>query len=629
MNINNISNYNLSNNDFTSLSTPPSDRKVKIKWNNQEVHTITGPTPFVDISNTFEEDGAGIPSYILENITLSGKIVKQSGVGFTYVMSGISGLKSLFSGCSISNLEIFCDNALLFNASGVKVKDISFSKTEDNWVKSADYTISLENKRPIRDTDDNWVEDKAESWSIEPLDEIVYTKLSKNVIGKPELYNPGLGKTPTAIGGGLFGNSSLQISVVPQFRITRRLSAKGIPKPSPTGSGCSTNSKDILQSSVLNAKKWVDSQSFSIFNGNGTITIPGSGSASPTWLYNHTRTTSTDLYNSSYEVNDSWLAMPTGTAYIETFNIDASTDAENIKTVRVAGNIQGLVIMPQGLISSTSGILTSGTSSPTSTNASGLKIDLSNSLVSGISQGGLQSTSTSTQGAKYINALQAWTGDIKPYLYRRACFAMRSEDRIYDPINSLLPSAVPPNPIFTKEGLLNVNPVSTSEGHDPVKGTISYSYEYNNKLQILSGVLSENIRISNTAPADNIQEIQIIGRALGPLLFSAGRSNPRKSISVDITVPKPTGIKGMLMTDPSCPVYYSGFLWTSVNTLINGIEPFANKTTPFFDNATSQQFGTVFKDSDSEDWNPTDGRYSRTVSWVYQQCTTDRFYFDH
>jgi hypothetical protein len=317
--------------------------------------------------------------------------------------------------------------------------------------------------------------------------------------------------------------------------------------------------------------------------------------------------------------------MPSGIPYTETFTIDASTDAENNKTVRVAGNIQGLSLMPSGNMNHSP---LSGTNSN--------EINLSYSMNAGTSQslsypnaGAGNSQITTMDDFKYNNALQAWMKDIKPYLYRRACSAINSEDRTYEPINNLEPSNPPPNPIYTRESLLNVTPTSTSEGHDPIKGTISYSHEFNNKLQLIAGTLSENIRISNTAPTDSIQEIQVIGRALGPILFSAGRTNARKTISVDIVVSKPTGIKGTLMSETVCPMYTGGFLWTTVNQLISGNAPFANRTTSFFDNATSQTDGSVFKESDSEDWSPTDGRYSRSVSWIYQQCSTNKFYLDH
>lgn len=645
MNINTL----LNNDNFYKLDAIGNNSQsygVRVQWGSTDIATITGPSPFVDISKSFEEDGSGTPVAIVNNITLSGKIVplkNLSGgteIGITNVMSRVSGLTNLFSGCIVGSLKILCNSTTLYEGSGVKVKDISFSKTEDNWVNTADYSVSLEYRQLLIDGDDGWVTDRSESWSVEPLDETIYARFNKSITQKPELYNPNLkpsaatpgGSFPsTYMGGGQATSSPLYFLNIPQFRITRRLSAKGVPKP--TGTGCS--SQELHKACLFQAKKWVDAKSTNTFT-SGIIGPPVGVYPSKTYLYNHTRTINADAYNGTYEANDSWLAMPTGIPYTETFSIEASTDAENTKTVRVAGTIQGLILTPTGVFTPSSGIMITGDSSQNST--SGLVIDLSKSIYeisnqttafTVPSEGNTQSAVTNISGTKYQNAAQGWVQDIKPYLYRRACFAMRSNDRIYDPINSLQPGLVPPNPSYTRESLLNVNPVSTSEGHDPLKGTISYSYEFTNKLQVLSGVLSENIRITNTAPAALVQETQVLGRVLGPILSSAGNSNPRKSINVDIVVPKPSSIKGTLMTESVCPMYTGGFLWSGVNELINGNEPFANRTTVFFDSAASQQEGTVFKESDSEDWNPTEGRYSRSVSWIYQQCNTNRFYLDH
>lgn len=645
--------------DFYKFDVQDTGRPVVVSWNSTGLHTIAGPTPFVDISKSFNTNDAGIVESIVNTINLTGKIIKPNVDGFTNVVSGIKLMQNLFENCSVGSLEIKCNNNIIFNATGVIVKNLSFNKTENNWVKSADYNIDLEYKtipsgaNPI----DSSVTDRSDSWTIEPLDDAVYTKFIKIVSQKSEYSNPNMLPRTPAIenpvpaqslnpGPQASPENSIQIFNIPQYRISRRLSAKSIVTPS-GGSGCLSGNNSVSRllekRSFLQAKAWVDKESALLFDGNkasGSLYFTDNPTFASlngnTWLYNHARTTSIDVYNGSYEANDTWIAMPTGIPYIETFNIDASVDNENTKTVRVAGSIQGLVIMPLGNLSNASGTfpLSSGANA-----SSGIKVDLSASLVDPLTgptnyalpniSGSISKINT-IQNSKYLNALSAWTKDIKPYLYRRACLAINSDDRSNPPVYES--GKPPPNTIYTTEGLLNVNPISTSEGHDPIKGTISYSHEFNNKLQTISGVLSENIRISNTAPANSVQETQILGRALGPLLFSGGVTNPRKNISVEIVVPKATGIKATFQTDPSCPMYYKGFFWQTVDTLINGHAPFSStRQLPFFGNPppTGDQFGTVFKDSDSEDWNPTEGRYSRSVSWIYQHCTTSKFYLDH
>ena len=654
MNINNILNDENFIQDFFKFDVSAS-RPVVVNWNGTGVHTVAGPTPLVDISKTFNTNSIGVVESIVHTINLTGKVFNTGNQGIKHVVSGINGLETLFRGCARAPLEIKCDNNIIFSASGVEVKSMSFNKTNDNWVQSADYSIDLEYKTGPTDDSSDQVEERQESWSVEPLDDAVYTKFSKNVSQRPEYFNPKLKpQAPSigspvpaqSVGGGQFASADgIQIFNIPQFRITRRLSAKGF-KPSP---GLTPSSDQCLSQAnyeaqrktlYLSAKAWVDKQSQTPFNGtnaSGAIYFsdtPTSFANAKTWAYNHSRSVNADIYNGTYEANDTWIAMPTGIPYIETFSVEASTDIENTKTVRVAGNIQGLIVAHSGMMSDKYPF---STGNPSFTSKQNSEIDLSTILQDAptpdISQHkvpnvpGQDSDIDKIKNAKYLNALDGWTKDIKPYLYRRACLAINTDDRQESPYNDV--TKPPPNPVYIKEILLNVNPVSTSEGHDPIKGTISYSHEFNNKLLVISGVITENIRISNTAPVNNIQETQILGRALGPLLSSAGSTNPRKTITVDIVVPKKAGIKATLQTEEDCPLYYNGHFWQSIDKLIRGNAPFSNRTNSFFDNAKSQEFGTVFKDSDSEDWNPTEGRYSRSVSWIYQHCTTDKFYLDH
>lgn len=661
MNINNILNYETFEDDFLAFSNPQSTRPVVVTWGGTGLHTIAGPTPFVDISKSFNTNEAGVLESIVNTITLTGKIVKPSGIGggvggLTNTVSSIKSFEKLFRDCTRNNLEIWCDNNNIFSATGVSVKNISFNKTEDNWVQTVDYTIDLEYKTGPSDKPEDQVEDRQETWTIEPLDDAVYNLFIQNVLQKPETFNPNLKPRAPSIGnpvppgsvnGGQFGVNPVQIFNVPQFRISRRLSAKGLSPPPGSSTTVCLPSEAIearRKTLFLSAKAWVDKQSSIPFNGStasGSIYIsdtPGVLPPGPTWLYNHSRTISADVYNGTYEANDSWIAMPTGIPYIETFTIDASTDLNNTKTVRIAGNIQGLHITPMSMMSGGWSPMVTGTSN------ANIRIDVSKmseqspkfninhsvpSLPADVAGGSARSHITEIQSNKYHNALEAWTKDIKPYLYRRACLGVNSQDRAIAPTEND-PSKPLPNPIHSPEQALNINPVSTSEGHDPIKGIITYNHEFNNSMQMITGVISENIRISHTAPAASIQETPILGRALGPLLSNAGVTNPRKTITIDIVVPRRYDLKATLLSDPKCPMYYNGYYWQTINQIIAGNEPFSNrKTYELFKTATMQNFGTVFKDSDSEDWSPTEGRYSRTVSWTYQQCTADRFYLDH
>lgn len=655
MNINNFINNDTFINDFYAFNAT-SNRPVEINWGGSGLGAIAGPTPFIDISKTFNATESGFVESVTHSITLSGKIFKPekatpaSGVGIQNVTTAIQSLETLFKTCPINTLDVICGGVNVYSYSGAVVKNMSFSKSTDNWVQSADYTIDLEYKASVSGDPAEQVESRSETWTIEPIDDALYTKFSNSVIQlRAETHNPNAlaGGARGAVGGGQIGGGNTHFMNIPQFRVSRRLSAKGLNPP--TGISACPNPADMLglqKSLFLKAKVWAENQANNPFQSSGIhfnigntpgSTPPAGGMANYTdpWLYNHVRSASADVYNGTYEINDTWIAMPTGIPYIETVSIDASTDEAGITSVRVNGNIQGLQIA-----GSNNRLASKDFPFPSGSGTGGnIGIQLKESTSSALSatpsytNAGGMSASLSMGNDRYNTAFSGWINDIKPFLYRRACMVTHSFEREPDAIPQENPNTK--NPVYLKEVLLNVIPTSTSEGHDPLKGTISYSHEFNNKSQFIKGVLSENIRISNTAPANSVQETQILGRALGPLLFTAGTTNPRKSITVEIVVQRPTGLKATFQSDPDCPLYWQGYYWTTVDSLIQGHAPFATRSnidiliTNGQTAPREQTVGSVIKDSDSEDWNPYEGRYSRTVSWVYQQCTTDKFFLDH
>jgi hypothetical protein len=240
---------------------------------------------------------------------------------------------------------------------------------------------------------------------------------------------------------------------------------------------------------------------------------------------------------------------------------------------------------------------------------------------------------------KYINAASGWLNDIKPYLYRRAHIALNSPDRNSLYINPAASPAPPPrNPVYSKENILNIIPVSTTEAHDPRKGTINYTYEFNNKFTLISGVLAESININDTGPVDIINEAFVLGRRLGPVLQSLGsKTSSKKDITIEVTVMPPTGLAGFVMTNKECPLWTGGTVYSTISGIIDGLKPFGDRSTSIFGNlsnetrtgGTNNIAGQVYVSQDNQTWNPTEGRFSRSISWTYQTCTNARSYLDN
>lgn len=640
-----------------------SPRAVTIKYNNTDIGKICGPTPFVDISTNVENNQLGLPESCSTRITLTGKLVRPqndtpTGSGITHVLSGIKELRdalNLQEGSDISDklglFEITCGTttpAQIYSATGVKVVTFDVSKTSDNWIQTADISIVLEHNRSLINSFS--VKNIVDSWSIEPLEEYVYTQNTiTNILTKTENDNPnvkpavGTNSNPQTGGpaGGAGGSSpnspqNLDIVSIPLFKVTRNVSAVGI--PSGTGTG-------LLNSTYLNAKKWVDDRlSISLTNTSlsGLVKTTTPVLPNSTYLYNHVRSTSFNIFEGKYEVVDNWLAMPTGMAFYEDYTIEMNTDDKYIHTVSVKGEIRGLSLPTQQSLNSgnvyISGDPTLQINIPLIDASGG---SLSSSSVPKILDSITNSSSyTTMSNTKYINAISGWIYDVKPYLYRRASVAMNSADRTKGyiaPYASIGSQSPPHNPIYSRHGLLNIIPVATSESHNTRKGVISYSYDFNNKFTIITGVISENIQIEDSGPTDVIGEAFVLGRALGPVLQNLGtKTASTKSVTVEVSVVPPSSLKGFFIQNSDCPLWTGGTIYKDINTIVSGLQPFGDRPTAFFGSSPVNRSlgltnvaGQVYTKADNQTWEPTNGRYVRSVTWVYQQCSNNKDWKDH
>lgn len=655
------------NNSFSTLTTPtemPADKVVGLYWNGHAIHDITGPTPHIELASSVERNNLGIAQSTTTKITLIGTIVRTDahtemasyGSGIGPVVKSIQTLQDVFRSGDPGTLELFCkssNNAQtpLVSWTGVRLMSMNFPKNSNNWIFTSDYTIELEyTQTNISGCN---VKSITDSWQFEPIEDYIYSYAKLNVLQKIEYDNPNIkpgtpnprtDQSANVQGASPVAPIDIDIINIPQYKVSRTVSAVGIP----SGTGI-----DSYTSAWLSAKDCVEfrlAQTYSptyygptglihfntSSNGNISNIIPllkGNG-----YLYNYLKSVNFNIYDGTYEVTETYLAMPTGIGYSEEYTIDMSTDDKYIATVRVQGSINGLSIKTTGELAP-SVVTGLGPDNKTA------NLDLSN--YNGLIEGTFNppphipdnlaqlSSNNKLSNSRYLNAVSGWLYDIKPYLYRRACIAMNSKDRNKSYINAALRGAAPNNPTYSYQNVLNIVPVGTSETHNPRKGTISYSYEFNNKFTRISGVLYENISIDDTGPTDVIGEAFVLGRSLGPILQNLNtKTSSRKQVSIEVGVVPPSSLGGFLMQAPECPLYTGGSVYNTIKGLIEGFKPFGDRTTDIFGNVVglsprSSQIGQVYVAGDNQNWNPTEGRFSRTVSWVYQQCTNNKNYLDH
>ena len=607
-----------------------SSRNIKITYNGTPIDTYTHNTPMLTMAHLYNRTDAGTLIGITNKINLKGKIYGITRSGVANLLADQLNLKNLFFSCPMGNLQVLCNNAVLLNATGVRATNFSAEPSPDNMLQSIGYSIDLEyHERQSDDVTSPLIVSCSDSWSIEPLEDYLYESFS---------LTPSMGTEPTPlVGTRTLTSNSLSIVNIPQFRVSHKLSAKGAFYAST--STCSTVGSGYFVP-YDEARKWVSNRLnvpwlSSNSDGAHVGAYHSTSTGSKLYLFNHVRATNFSMTEGSYDIVDTWIGMPTGINHIEDYSIEIGSDEKFVKTVKVQGTIKGLEIVNQNRLN------TNASLTPTD---SGL-IHLNNSLtanrndVTDISYSSHNSLSNKTtmKGYKYQNALLAWHSGIKPYLYTRASSALTrsiSTTSAFDMGGTGLVQyynrdSPLGNTANASERLLNPIPWTMTEGHDHRKGIITYNYEYNNKFTLLDGVLSENITVTNTGPADVIAEVFVLGRSLGPVLqFLGTKTLTTKDLSIEISVMPPESVAAYNINNSACPLYTGGTLFKAIENLIDGIRPFRpyNTVAPTVWTApaavTKITTGKSYIDRDTRTWIPSEGRYTRNVSWKYQHCTT-------
>lgn len=338
----------------------------------------------------------------------------------------------------------------------------------------------------------------------------------------------------------------------------------------PAGSGADTNpyrlrithslsatGKSRYNAAGLQVKAWQHARNYVIPRlGINTGYISNSGvfnmNAGSFSAYDHVRSIQSNEKAGTYSVTESWLVQETGLGgvpgnAIEDFTISLrQTTDSDLTFVGIEGTIQGV-----------------------------------ESRTYGVNPGDFTISET-----KYASASGTWN-TVKNRLLGRS--------------NLLLDTVA-----TTRD--LNIIPLSTSVGHNPNTGSISYSYEYNDRpANCVVGAKSETITITDTYPTDVFARLTVLGRAAGPVLQDLStQTESTRSLSIEVVMAPATGCP----TAGNVAAFMAQKPTAAVNVLISAIEA-----------DLSGNYSQFFKTEDQESWSPKDGRYSRNIGWLYQNCS--------
>ncbi len=159
---------------------------------------------------------------------------------------------------------------------------------------------------------------------------------------------------------------------------------------------------------------------------------------------------------------------------------------------------------------------------------------------------------------------------------------------------------------------LNVEPMSTVIGRNPVTGSITYAFEYNDRpSNFIAGAKSETISVSNSFNVDTFAQIFVLGRVQGPVLQNLGtKEATTSSLNIEVVFSPAT-------LSANTAAAYRSMIW-SQNPRFSGAAPDIQKIIDGFSPLNAGLAATQFTSEQTENWEPTSGRYTYRLSVTYE-----------
>jgi len=154
---------------------------------------------------------------------------------------------------------------------------------------------------------------------------------------------------------------------------------------------------------------------------------------------------------------------------------------------------------------------------------------------------------------------------------------------------------------------LSARAVSSTIGSNLRQGTIIYNYEYNSiPSACITGdcIISQNITIDDQLASDVFASHIVLGRAVGPLLQDIGTITSRvRTVNIEIITIPPTACSTVEEIYDPVP--------------LQGVSDFISVISGDLTANNSQ----VFVSAQNQNWNFSQGRYTKNVSFTYTNCS--------
>lgn len=511
-----------------------------------------------------------------------------------------------------------------------KVVSYSTSPTSNNWVNTIDYSVELVIEEPAEQFFDGakkyLLSSVTDEFSIEPIDET-------NVFNNSDII------ISTYFGSSIGANSLWYDGQYPahatRYRITRTTSAVGKHSHNVTNATTSESKPNALGgdtgwNNILNAADRIPKTLVAL--GSGTAFVNARSYVLdrlqhyPTPFYladfricNRVRTVTPNELAGSFSVSETCIAVDPAyhPAWADDWSAEVSVDSSFLQTVRINGTIKGFETYSGTYL--TDNPAYDAKPKTIDNNGSVLHTGILQPIQSAV---GFVGTTLNEKVGKYQNAisgirwLKGFNAPGSPNVYLSPA-ARRAElfftggnntsnitNNPYRWLNSsaILSERASSNAVYH----MNPVPVNMSESHRPHAGEIDYTFEFNNRpLSMIRGSVSETLNINDSFPVQQIAEIFVLGRKLGPVLQDLNTvSAASREITLEVVLPRPRS----LLDRTIFPVD----AYRAATGIIEQLNP-------------KYMFGTTdttiksFVKSDNQTWNPIEGRLSISKGWTWQR----------
>jgi hypothetical protein len=164
---------------------------------------------------------------------------------------------------------------------------------------------------------------------------------------------------------------------------------------------------------------------------------------------------------------------------------------------------------------------------------------------------------------------------------------------------------------------LNISPQSTTIGRNPITGTITYSYDYNNRpSNLLTSAKSESVTLGESFNVDVFASVGVLGRAVGPVLQGLGS---KQALTRNLSIEAVYGAEYIGSGDATSRLItkhprVDATRYAEIQSLVNSANPLLSGATNNIGGAVT----TAYVSNQTDNWDATNGRYSLQIEWTYE-----------